>query len=82
MADAKQHPIARHQPIYPVLKTAFSIRQKRVVRGNNPGVSDDLHPRMLICEWLNLRLVRFRAPRWLVICSQFGRPRSRFTDGL
>jgi UDP-N-acetylmuramyl pentapeptide phosphotransferase/UDP-N-acetylglucosamine-1-phosphate transferase len=32
--------------------------------------------------WLYLRLVRFRAPRWLVIKSRSGGPLSRFKDGL
>ena len=32
--------------------------------------------------WLYLRLVRFRAPRWLVIRSRPGGPLSRFKDGL
>jgi UDP-N-acetylmuramyl pentapeptide phosphotransferase/UDP-N-acetylglucosamine-1-phosphate transferase len=32
--------------------------------------------------WLYLRLVRFRAPRWLVIRSRSGGPLSRFKDGL
>lgn len=32
--------------------------------------------------WLYVRLVRFRAPRWLVIKSRKGGPLSRFRDGL
>jgi UDP-GlcNAc:undecaprenyl-phosphate/decaprenyl-phosphate GlcNAc-1-phosphate transferase len=32
--------------------------------------------------WLYLRLVRFRAPRWLMIRSHKGGPLSRFKDGL
>ena len=32
--------------------------------------------------WLYLRLVRFRAPRWLVLRSRSGGPLSRFKDGL
>lgn len=32
--------------------------------------------------WLYLRLVRFRAPRWLVLRSKPGGPPSRFRDGL
>jgi UDP-N-acetylmuramyl pentapeptide phosphotransferase/UDP-N-acetylglucosamine-1-phosphate transferase len=36
----------------------------------------------LVYVWLYLRLVRFRAPRWLVIRSRAGGPLSRFKDGL
>lgn len=32
--------------------------------------------------WLYLRLVRFRAPRWLVLRSKRGGPLSKFKDGL
>jgi UDP-N-acetylmuramyl pentapeptide phosphotransferase/UDP-N-acetylglucosamine-1-phosphate transferase len=36
----------------------------------------------LVYVWLYLRLVRFRAPRWLVMRSRAGGPLSRFKDGL
>jgi UDP-GlcNAc:undecaprenyl-phosphate GlcNAc-1-phosphate transferase len=36
----------------------------------------------LLYVWLYLRLVRFRAPRWLVMRSRAGGPLSRFKDGL
>jgi UDP-GlcNAc:undecaprenyl-phosphate/decaprenyl-phosphate GlcNAc-1-phosphate transferase len=36
----------------------------------------------LLYVWLYLRLVRFRAPRWMVIRSRPGGPLSRFKDGL
>jgi UDP-N-acetylmuramyl pentapeptide phosphotransferase/UDP-N-acetylglucosamine-1-phosphate transferase len=32
--------------------------------------------------WLYIRLVRFRAPRWLVLKSRSGGPLSRFKDGM
>ena len=32
--------------------------------------------------WLYVRLVRFRAPRWLVMRSRAGGPLSRFKDGM
>ena len=36
----------------------------------------------VIYVWLYLRLVRFRAPRWLVMRSRPGGPLSRFKDGM
>jgi UDP-N-acetylmuramyl pentapeptide phosphotransferase/UDP-N-acetylglucosamine-1-phosphate transferase len=36
----------------------------------------------VVYVWLYLRLVRFHAPRWLVIRSRRGGPLSRFKDGL
>jgi UDP-GlcNAc:undecaprenyl-phosphate GlcNAc-1-phosphate transferase len=36
----------------------------------------------LLYVWLYMRLVRFRAPRWMVIRSRPGGPLSRFKDGL
>jgi UDP-N-acetylmuramyl pentapeptide phosphotransferase/UDP-N-acetylglucosamine-1-phosphate transferase len=36
----------------------------------------------IVYVWLYLRLVRFRAPRWMVLRSRSGGPLSRFKDGL
>jgi hypothetical protein len=36
----------------------------------------------LLYVWLYLRLVRFRAPNWMVLRSRRGGPLSRFKDGL
>jgi UDP-N-acetylmuramyl pentapeptide phosphotransferase/UDP-N-acetylglucosamine-1-phosphate transferase len=36
----------------------------------------------IVYVWLYLRLVRFRAPRWMVLSSRSGGPLSRFKDGL
>jgi UDP-N-acetylmuramyl pentapeptide phosphotransferase/UDP-N-acetylglucosamine-1-phosphate transferase len=36
----------------------------------------------LLYVWLYMRLVRFRAPRWLVLRSRRGGPLSRFRDGM
>lgn len=50
----------------------------RLSRTRSPGVSDGLHLHMLVFR----RLVRFHAPRWLVMRSRRGGPLSRFKDGL